>query len=143
MWREELNFLIYFQIDVGPTFKSFGNFWRITMVDWCKNYLKLSCEKNPPTFIPCPIAFVYSSTANPFPVMTTGISPCSNSHREFPVMNTGSMQSEEGFPVKKIGFSLWEFTTQGKPCSGHVLALHWPCTGLQWESRVITIDALF
>ena len=27
-------------------------------------------------------------TANPFPVMTTGISLCSNSHREFPVMNT-------------------------------------------------------
>ena len=27
-------------------------------------------------------------TANPFPVMITGISLCSNSHREFPVMNT-------------------------------------------------------
>ena len=30
-------------------------------------------------------------TANPFPVMTTGISLCSNSHREIPVMNTGSL----------------------------------------------------
>ena len=27
-------------------------------------------------------------TANPFPVMIAGISLCSNSHREFPVMNT-------------------------------------------------------
>ena len=41
-------------------------------------------------------------TANPFPVMTTGISLCSNSHREIPVMNTESLQLEEGFPVKKI-----------------------------------------
>ena len=65
-----------------------------------------------------------NNTANPFPVMTTGISLCSNSHREFPVMNTGSLQWEQGFPVMKTGFSLWEFTTQGKPCSGPVLALY-------------------
>ena len=32
--------------------------------------------------------FSKKCTANPFPVMTTGISLCSNSHREFPVMNT-------------------------------------------------------
>ena len=63
--------------------------------------------------------------------MTTGVSLCSNSHREFPVMNTWSLQWEQGFPVLKTGFSLWEFTTQGKPCSGPALALHWPCTGLQ------------
>ena len=63
-------------------------------------------------------------TANPFPVMTTGISLCSNSHREIPVMNTGSLQWEQGFPVMKTGFSLWEFTTQGKPCSGPVLVLY-------------------
>ena len=31
-------------------------------------------------------------TANPFPVMTAGISLCTNSHREFPAMNTGSLQ---------------------------------------------------
>ena len=47
-------------------------------------------------------------TANPFPVMTTGISLCTNSHREFPVMNTGSLQWEQGFHVMKTGFSLWE-----------------------------------
>ena len=29
-------------------------------------------------------------TAKQFPVITTGISLCSNSHREIPVMNTGS-----------------------------------------------------
>ena len=29
-----------------------------------------------------------------------------------------------GFPVMKTGFSLCEFTTQGKPCSGPVLALY-------------------
>ena len=34
-------------------------------------------------------------TANPFPLMTTGISLCSNSHREFPVMNTGSLKWEQ------------------------------------------------
>ena len=32
--------------------------------------------------------YIRSHTANPFPVMITGISLCSNSHREFPVMNT-------------------------------------------------------
>ena len=32
------------------------------------------------------------NTANPFPVMTTGISLRTLSHREFPVMNTGSLQ---------------------------------------------------
>ena len=52
--------------------------------------------------------------------MTTGNSLCSNSHREIPVMNTGSLQWEQGFPVMKTGLSLWEFTTQGKPCSGPV-----------------------
>ena len=41
----------------------------------------------------------FTYTANPFPVMTTGISLCSNSHREFPVMNTGSLQWEHAFPV--------------------------------------------
>ena len=58
----------------------------------------------------------HNYTANPFPVITTGISLCSNSHREFPVMNTrfpvmntGSLQWEQGFPVMKTGFSLWEF----------------------------------
>ena len=40
------------------------------------------------------IAFAlgHSVTANPFPVMTTWISLCSNSHMEIPVMNTGSLQ---------------------------------------------------
>ena len=71
--------------------------------------------------------FFSGLTANPFPVMTTGISLCTNSHREFPVMNTGSLQWEQGFPVMKTGFSLWELVHREKP----VLALYWPCTGLQ------------
>ena len=53
------------------------------------------------------------STANPFPVMTTVI-----------VILTGSQQREQGFPVMKTGSSLWEFTTQGKPC-----------IGLQWDQQ--------
>ena len=67
------------------------------------------------------LSFQY--TANPFPVMTTWISLCTKSHREISVMNTVSLQWEQGFPVMKTGFSLWEFTTQGKPCSGPVLTL--------------------
>ena len=45
-------------------------------------------------------------TANPFPIMKTGFSLCSFSHREIPVMKTG--------------FSLCGKTTQGKPCTGPV-----------------------
>ena len=58
--------------------------------------------------------------------MTTRISLCSNSHREIPVMNTGSLQWEEGFPVMKTGFSLWELLHREKTgpvrdCSAHIL----------------------
>ena len=28
-------------------------------------------------------------------------------------------------------------TSQGKPCSGPVLALYWPCTGLQWREVLL------
>ena len=45
-------------------------------------------------------------TANPFPVMNTGFSLCSFSHREISVMKTG--------------FSLCGKTTQEKPCTGPV-----------------------
>ena len=38
--------------------------------------------------LPLDIRTFDTCTANPFPVMITGISLCSNSHREFPVMNT-------------------------------------------------------
>jgi hypothetical protein len=69
----------------------------------------------------------WKHTANPFPVMTTGISLCSNSHRKIPVMNTGSLQWEKGFPVMKTWFSLWELLHWENP----VLALFWSCTGLQ------------
>ena len=65
-----------------------------------------------------------SLTANPFPVMTTGISLCTNSHREMPVMNTGSLQREQGLPVMKTSFFPVRISTQGKPCSGPVLALY-------------------
>jgi hypothetical protein len=59
-------------------------------------------------------------TANPFPVMTTGISLCINSHREIPVLNTGS----RGVPCNENRFFPVRITTQGKPCSGPVLALY-------------------
>ena len=77
----------------------------------------------------CITVFEYTAvfTANPFPVMTTGISLSSNSHREFPVMNTGSLQWERGFPVMKTGFSLCGKLHRENP----VLALYWPCKGLQ------------
>ena len=55
---------------------------------------------------------------NPFPVLTTGISLCSNSHREIPVMKTG--------------FSLCGKLHRENP----VLALYWPCTGLQWSDII-------
>ena len=59
--------------------------------------------------------------------MTTGISLCTNSHREIPVMNTGSLQWEQGFPVIKQGFPCENLLHRENP----VLALYWPCTGLQ------------
>jgi hypothetical protein len=31
-------------------------------------------------------------------------------YREIPVMKTGTLQLEQGFPVMKTGFSLWELT---------------------------------
>ena len=61
-------------------------------------------------------------TANPFPVMKTGFSLCTFSHREIPVMKAGSLQWEQGSPVMKTGFSLWKKSSQGKSCSGLVLA---------------------
>ena len=39
--------------------------------------------------------------------------------------------SSPGNLVMKTGLSLCGKSTQGKPCSGPVLALYWPCTGLQ------------
>ena len=63
--------------------------------------------------------------------MTTGICLCSSSHREIPVMNTGSLQWEEGFPVMKAGFSPWELIHTEK-------TLFWPCTGLQWWNIFFT-----
>ena len=65
--------------------------------------------------------------------MTTGTSLCSNSHREIPVINTGSLQWEQGFPVMKTGFSLWELVHRENP----VLALYWHCTGLQCTYNTI------
>ena len=67
--------------------------------------------------------------ANQFPVIKTGFSLWSFSHKEIPVMNTGSLQWEKVFPVMKTGFSLWEKLHRANP----VLALYWPCTGLQWK----------
>jgi hypothetical protein len=45
----------------------------------------------------------------------TGSSMWSNSHREILVINTGSLQWEDGFPVMKIGFSLWELLRRENP----------------------------
>ena len=52
---------------------------------------------------------------HPGPVMKTGFSPCTFSHREKPPVYSGN-------PVMKTGFSLCWKSTQGKPCSGPVLA---------------------
>ena len=40
--------------------------------------------------------------------MITGFSLCSFSHREIPVIKTGSLQCEQVSPVMKTGFSLGE-----------------------------------
>ena len=53
----------------------------------------------------------------PIPVMKTGFSLCSFSHREKPVFITG-------IPANENSFSLCGNTTQGKPCSDPVLALY-------------------
>mgnify|MGYP007101769659 CR=1 FL=1 len=73
-------------------------------------------------------------TANPFPVMKTGFSLCSFSHREIPVMKTGSLQWEQGSPVMKTGFSLCGKTTQGKPCNCPVR----DCSALWAEGGVVS-----
>ena len=59
--------------------------------------------------------------------MKTGFSLRTFSHREIPVMKTGSLQWEQGSPVMKTGFSLWEKVHRENP----VPALYWPCRGLQ------------
>ena len=43
-------------------------------------------------------------------------------------MKTGSLQWEQGPPVMKTDFSLWEKVHRENPAP----ALYWPCTGLQW-----------
>ena len=66
-------------------------------------------------------------TSNPFPVIIKGISLCANSHREFPVTNTGSLRTR--VPCNENRFFPLRISTQGKPCSGPALALFWPCSG--------------
>ena len=56
--------------------------------------------------------------------MKTGFSLCSFSHRDKPVFITGIPANENRF------FPVWENYTGKTP----VLALYWPCTGLQWSS---------
>ena len=68
-------------------------------------------------------------TANPY--------PC-NENRVFPVyyfQQGKNLFSSTGNPAMKTGFSLCGNTTQGKPCSGPVLALYWPCKGLQCKIK--------
>ena len=49
--------------------------------------------------------------------------------------STGPVQGQNRvFPVK---FFSQGKTTQGKPCTGPVLALYWPCTGLVWDCSVV------
>ena len=68
--------------------------------------------------------------------MTTGISLCSNTHKKIPVMNTGSLQWEqEGFPVMKTGFSLWELLHRENP----VLALYWIAVWDKHCNRTMTM----
>ena len=64
------------------------------------------------------------STANPFPVIKTGVFPVKFSHREIPVMKTGVPAMRTGVPCNENRFfPVWK-TSQGKPCSGPVLALY-------------------
>ena len=50
----------------------------------------------------------------------------------------GSLQWEQGFPVMKTGFSLCEKLHRENP----VLALYWPCTGLQCCNAFANISHL-
>ena len=57
-------------------------------------------------------------TLQSHPCNEIGFSLCSISHREISVFIS------RGITVMKTGFSLCGNTTQGKPCSGPVLALY-------------------
>ena len=75
-------------------------------VVWDKNYLVgfiglLSC---------------HTYTANPFPVKFF--------HREIPVTKTGVPAMRTGIPCNENRLFLMWKTSQGKPCSGPVLALY-------------------
>ena len=67
----------------------------------------------------------------PIPCNKNRVFPVKFSHGEIPVIKKqGSLQCEQGFPAMKTGvpcnenmfFPVWK-TSQGKPCSGPVLAL--------------------
>ena len=65
----------------------------------------------------------------PIPCNENRVFPVKFSHREIPVMKTGVPAMRTGVPCNENRFfPVWK-TSQGKPCSGPVLALYWPCTG--------------
>ena len=68
---------------------------------------------------------VFVHTANPFPVMKTGFSLWTFSHREIPVMKTGSLQWEQGSPVMKTGFSLLGKVHRENPVFITGMGLQW------------------
>ena len=60
----------------------------------------------------------------PIPCNENRVFPVKFFHREIPVMKTGVPAMRTGVPCNEIGvFPVWK-TSQGKPCSGPVLALY-------------------
>ena len=62
--------------------------------------------------------------------------PVKFSHREIPVMKTGVPAMRTGVPCNENSFSLCGKLHREIP----VLALYWPCTGLQCSARVQTVQ---
>ena len=74
---------------------------------------------------------MFSLHCKPLPCNENKVSPVKFSHREIPVMKTGVPVMRTGVPVMRTGVPCNENrffpvckTSQGKPCSGPVLALY-------------------
>ena len=71
-----------------------------------------------------PWANTYAQHCKPIPCNENRVSPLKFSHREIPVMKRGVSAMRTGVPSnEKRFFPVWK-TSQGKPCSGPVLALY-------------------
>ena len=95
---------------------------------WCMYFLFLLLQaiNNSSNIMKTTGTYLYlHCTANPFPVMKTGFSLCSFSHREIPVMKTGSLQWEQGSTVMKTGFPCVEKLTGKTLFSLQGMGLQW------------------